>query len=330
MNILVVGAGAMGQNHVRVYSKLSQVSKVMVVEPSEDARKRLSERAFPKTVAYSSLEDALKEKIDAASVVVPTKHHYAVASKLISLKIPVLVEKPICDNLEDARKLVAQAKAAKVPLLVGHVERFNPAVIALKKHASALGEVFYASARRLGVPTQRDVGEAFYDQAVHDIDVISFIAGKYPKSVSAIEARILDAKSNDLCAALFEYDAGFRAVVEANRVTPIKTRELLVLGTKGEARLNYISQDLVITTSEHTVNKYSTFDELVMRVGRGSELRPYFVKEEPLQVELSHFLEVAKGKAEPLVSGDDGVAALAAVLAGISAAKSGKKEKIGG
>jgi UDP-N-acetylglucosamine 3-dehydrogenase len=328
MNILVVGAGAMGQNHVRVFSELERVRRVVVAEPSEEMRKKLAERNFQKTVAYPSLAEALaKEKVDAASVVVPTRLHYSVASSLIARKIPILIEKPICDNLDDARKLAAEAKAAKVPLMVGHVERFNPAVRALKKHLHSLGDVFYASARRLGVPTQRDVGEAFYDQAVHDIDVISFVAGKYPTHVSALEARVLDGKSNDLCAALFEYD-GFRAAVEANRVTPIKTRELLVLGTKGEARLNYISQDLVITLAEQAVTKYSTFDELVLRVGRGSELKPYFTKEEPLKAELSHFLDVAKGTAEPLVTAEDGIHALAAVMAGIASAKSGKREAI--
>lgn len=328
MNVLVVGAGSMGMNHIRNYAEGLGVERVVVVEPSADARKKLAERAFHNVVVYESLDEALsKEKPSAASVVVPTKHHCAVASKLIAAGIPVLVEKPISDNVADGRKLVQEAEKAGVLLMVGHIERFNPAVQTLKKHLHSLGEIFYASARRFGVPTDRDVGEAFFDQAVHDIDVISFLVGKYPEKVSAIEAQILDKRYNDLCAALYEFN-GFKAAVEANRVTPIRTRELIVLGTKGEARLNYISQDLVITHAEQAVTKFNTFDELVMKVGRGTELRPYFPKEEPLKAELHHFLQCAQGKAKPMITGEDGLRALAAAIAGVKAAKSGKREKV--
>jgi len=328
MNVMVIGAGAMGFNHVRNYASFPEVKKLIVVDPSEEALKKTSTLGHGNLSTYKTVEDALKhEQVDAASVIVPTHLHYQVASGVIARGIPTLVEKPITSTVEDGKKLIAEAKKQNVPLMVGHIERFNPAVQALKKHISSLGEVFYASARRFGVPTDRDVGEAFFDQAVHDIDIISFLVGKYPETVSAVEAKILDKKYNDLCAAIYEFN-GFKATVEANRVTPIKTRELLVLGTKGEARLNYISQDLVFTHAEHAVTKYSTFDELVLRVGRGSELRPYFAKEEPLKLELHHFLDCAKNKKPPLTTGEDGLHALAAALAGIKSARSGKREKV--
>lgn len=328
MNVLVVGAGSMGANHVRVYAEALGVERVVVAEPFEEARKKLQARGLHNVVIYPSVKDALaKEDIAAASVVVPTAHHYSAASELVSKGIPTLVEKPICDNLADAKKLVKEAQKANVLLMVGHIERFNPAVLALKKHLHLLGDVFYASARRFGVPTPRDVGEAFFDQAVHDIDVISFLVSKYPTKVNAVESQILDKRYRDLCAALYEFD-NFRATVEANRVTPIKRRELIVLGTKGEAHLDYINQDLVLTTAEHAAIKYSSFDELVLRVGRGTELKPYFVKEEPLKVELQHFLNAAQGKEKPLVTGEDGLRALAATLVGIKAAKTGKREPI--
>lgn len=325
MKVLVVGTGAMGRNHVRVYSENPRVKEVIVSDPSQQSLDGV--KNFQKTKPYTDLEKALAEKPDCVVVAVPTKLHYQVSMRILEEKLPLLVEKPITDNLEDGKKLVEKAENQKALLLVGHVERFNPAVQALKKNLHLIGELFYASAHRFGVPTQRDVGDSFIDQAVHDIDVISFLYGKPPKEVSAIERKIVDAKSNDLCSALFEYD-GFTATVEANRVTPIKNRELTVLGTKGAAKLDYITQDLTIFMSDNLNTKFSTFDEIVLRVGRGTEIKPYFVKDEPLKVEANHFLDCVQGKTHPMISGRDALHAVAAVQAGQKSAKSGSREKV--
>lgn len=328
LNVLVLGAGAMGGNHVRVYSELKETNRIAVVDSDREALDKIKAKKFEKVAAYQSAAEALKaERIDAASVAVPTNLHYKAAGELLAKGIDLLVEKPITESIEDGKKLVVQAAREGLVLMVGHIERFNPAVQALKKNLNLIGEPFYASAHRFGIPTQRDVGEAFLDQAVHDVDVISYLVGKYPKKVSATEAKIVDAKSNDLCAAIYEFDS-FKATVEANRVVPIKSRELVVLGRKGAARLEYISQDLSIIRAEHVETKYHTFDEIVLRVGRGTEIKPYFAKEEPLKLELQHFLDCVAHERKPLVTGEDGVRALAAALAGMKAAKTGRKEEI--
>ncbi|NYZ75457.1 Gfo/Idh/MocA family oxidoreductase [Candidatus Micrarchaeota archaeon] len=329
MNVMVVGAGMMGFNHVRNFSSFNNVKHVIVVDSSEEALKKVSSLGHCGTVsAYKTIEEALKnENVDAATIIVPTNSHYKVASSIIAKGIPTLVEKPITETIEDGKKLITEAKDCGVMLMVGHIERFNPAVQALKKNIHHLGVPFYASVHRFGVPTERDVGPAFIDQAVHDIDILTFLVGKYPSEVSAVEARIADKKSNDLCSAIFEFGS-FTATVEANRVTPIKSRELVILGTAGAAKLDYISQDLTIMRADHVTTKYSTFDEIVLRVGRGTEIKPYFVKDEPLKLELMHFLDCVKNKKEPLTTGMDGLHALAAAVAGMKAAKSGKRESI--
>lgn len=329
MNVLVVGVGMMGFNHVRNFSSFNNVKHVTVVDPSEEALKKVSSLGHGDTVStYKTVDDALKnEKVDAATVIVPTHSHYKVASGIVAQGIPVLVEKPITENIEDGKKLIAEAKDRGVMLMVGHIERFNPAVQALKKNLSHIGTPFYASVHRFGVPTERDVGPSFIDQAVHDIDVLTFLVGHYPTEVSAVESMIVDKKSNDLCSAIFAFNS-FKATVEANRVTPIKSRELIILGTAGAAKMDYITQDLTIMRSDHVTTKYSTFDEIVLRVGRGSEIKPYFVKDEPLKLELQHFLDCVKNKKEPLTTGMDGLHALAAAVAGMKAAKTGKREQI--
>lgn len=329
MNVMVVGTGVMGFFHVRNYASFPQVEKLIVVEPSAEALKRVTDLNKSNIVTCKSVEEALKqEKIDAASIAVPTRLHYEVASKIIAKGIPALIEKPIASTTEDGKKIIAEAKQHGVPLMVGHIERFNPAVQALKKNLHLIGKVHYASVHRFGVPTQRDVGPSFLDQAVHDIDILTFLTGVYPTTVSAFEDRVVDAKVNDLCAAIFEYGPHFKAAIEANRFTPIKSRELIILGTEGAARLDYITQDLTIMRADQVTTKYSTFDEIVMRVGRGSEVKPYFVKDEPLKLELLHFLDCAKNNKQPITSGEDGLHVLAAAVAGMKSAQSGKREEI--
>ncbi len=328
LSILVVGAGAMGFNHARVFADSPRVAHVMVCDPMDAALERVKTLGNQKITVTKDLDEALKKKFDAASVAAPTHQHYSVASKLIEHGIPaLLVEKPICASVEEGVKLVALAEKKKVLMLVGHIERFNPAVQTLKKHVAQIGPIVYASTHRFGIPTQRDLGDAFFDQAVHDIDVLSFLSGHHPKTVSAMARRVLDSKSNDLVTAIFDYGP-FPAAVEANRVTPIKTRELIVLGTQGAAKLDYISQELVIYKSDKTETKFSSFDEIVMRVGRGTEIRPYFTKDEPLKVELNHFLDCVEGKAKPQVTPEDGLAAIAAAHAAVKAAQTGAREKI--
>ena len=326
-NVLVVGAGAMGRNHCRAYSHDSRVGHVFVLEPNDQSRSALQAMGLEKVTFVDSLDDALKQDVAAASLVTPTETHYDMATPLLDAGLNVLVEKPITATVTEGKRLAALAEKKGVLVMPGHIERFNPAVRALKKHMPDLGRIVYASAHRFGIPTQRRLADAFLDQAVHDMDVVSFLTGCKPLDIRAVSQRILDAHADDLCSSIVRYD-GFYASIEANRVTPIKTRQLIVLGTKGSAHLDYISQDLVVTHSETTQNKYSTFDEILMRVGRGTEVKPYFQKDEPLRLELHHFLSCVLGEEKPLVTAEDGIMAVAAVAAGMKSAKSGTVEKI--
>ncbi|PIO05785.1 oxidoreductase [Candidatus Micrarchaeota archaeon CG08_land_8_20_14_0_20_59_11] len=328
--VMVVGAGNMGRHHVRVYNELPQVGRVLVVDPSEESRQKVVERNFEKAECFSSIREALAEKPEAATIAVPTQLHFAVANELMEKGVSLLVEKPITDDLKSGAKLMARAAEKKITLQVGHVERFNPAVLALKEHIGMLGRVVYATAHRFGIPTPAKLGDAFFDQAVHDIDVLTFLTGKRPKTVLAHERKILDKESNDLCAAIFEYE-GFDATVEANRVAPIKTRELFVIGLEGTAHLDFNAQELTISKLDSIPRQYTefkTFNELIARAGRGNELRLFIQKDEPLRLELQSFLRSVERKTEPMVTALDGLYAIAASQAAVKAAQSGKREKV--
>ena len=159
--VAVVGVGSMGRNHVRVYSEMPGVELVAVVDCNLQAAQRV-EQVY-RARAYSDVCEMLeKERPEAVSVVVPTSEHHAVAKDMLEAGCHVLVEKPIAATVEDAEDLINTAARLDRILMVGHIERFNPAIIELKRRLDAgeLGPIFQINARRLGpFPTRiSDVG----------------------------------------------------------------------------------------------------------------------------------------------------------------------------
>ncbi|OIO26031.1 hypothetical protein AUJ15_02075 [Candidatus Micrarchaeota archaeon CG1_02_55_41] len=328
---MVVGAGAMGRHHVRVLNELQEVKRVVVVEPSEKARHAVEERGFEKTFFYGDLDEALSsEKPDCALVVVPTRLHAEIGVKLLGAGIPCLIEKPLASDVKECRKLISATKKNNVLLSVGHLERFNPAVQKLLDHLEMLGDVVYGSAHRYGIPSDRVLDHTFIDQAVHDADLFSYLTGKRPTHVCAVHRNVSKGKTHDLGAALFEYD-GFVASVESNRVAPIKTRKMVLVGTQGIAELDFTDQVVTITRLDEIPKKYheyKTFNELVSRAGQGNELKLFVQKEEPLKLELQSFISHCSNNTAPVVSGEDGLYAVAAAQAAIESAEKGCRVEV--
>lgn len=327
MKVMVVGAGVMGRNHVRVLNGLSEIDGVLVVDAKQECLDEINKAKFDKVQTFSSIENALKEKPDACTIVTPTASHYAVFSKVNGKVKGILVEKPISDTVETGRRIVEEAKKHDTMLQIGHIERFNPGVAALKKHVAQIGTLRYATAHRFGIPTNRIADDVIIDLVVHDIDALCFISGERPKSVMAMERSMLEKNTNDLATILLEFPS-FQATLEANRVTTVKIRELTLVGAWGNALLDYISQSLVLTHADVASVKYDSFDEVVTRVGKGTEVRPYFHKDEPLKLELKSFLNVVRQGKQSEVTGEDGLNALSTAAAAIESAKTGKKVEI--
>jgi len=177
--VAVIGAGVMGRNHVRVLRELGEVDLVAVADANLDAAIKVA--GIHGTRGYGSHKELFaQEKPDAVIVAAPTNNHHALVVDALDAGCHVLVEKPIAATLEEADDLVARAAAAKRVLAVGHIERYNPAVIELKRRLAdgQLGRVFQMNARRLGPFPQRirDVG-VVVDLATHDIDVMRYLTG---------------------------------------------------------------------------------------------------------------------------------------------------------
>jgi UDP-N-acetylglucosamine 3-dehydrogenase len=186
LGVAVVGAGLMGRLHARVASESDETELVAIVDEAPEAERVARERHVPRLRTVDELL-VRSRRPEAAVVSVPTSEHAEVAGSLLDAGVAVLVEKPIADTVEDACALIERAAALDVPLAVGHVERFNPAVRELQRRLEehALGRVFQVHARRLSpFPTRiGDMGVA-HDLATHDLDLMSLLAGN-PVRISA-------------------------------------------------------------------------------------------------------------------------------------------------
>ena len=315
LRVGVVGVGNMGYHHARIYSGLAKEGRVELVGVADANFERAKEvtKRF-NTIPYADYKELAKEGLDAVSIAVPTSLHKQVALEFIKNGASVLVEKPIAESIESAKEIIKAAKEENVVLMVGHVERFNPAVLKLKDiiNAGILGEIVTMNAKRVGPMVVRiaDVG-VIIDLAVHDIDVMSFLANSRVKEVYA-KARNVKHPANvdDYALIMLTFENEISGVVETNRLTPHKTRTLNIVGTKGIAYLDYINQSLTI------------YDEQWIKEAKIN-------KREPLRNELEHFIECVESKKRPLVSGEEGLHALEVAISALESAKEDKIVKLG-
>lgn len=313
LRMAVIGVGRIGNNHARILADMDDVELVAVVDTNKDQVNRIGNRY--RVHKYTTIDDLFGlEQLDAVCICVPTVNHYEVARRAISEKVHLLVEKPIALTIEQGREIITAAEEAGVTLTVGHVERFNPAVIALRQRIAKgeLGRVFQVEAHRASpFPTHvLDVGVVI-DLAVHDLDVMRYITGSEITRIFAEVRRQVHPSHEDQLIGLFRFADDTIGKVTVNWLTPTKVRELIVLGELGMFVVNYITQDL--TFYENTAVESTDWDTMgVLRgVNEGPMIRYVVPKKEPLRAELEAFTQAIREGSPPIVSGMDGVQALA-------------------
>ena len=308
LNVAVIGVGNMGKHHARVYSEL-RCKLVAVSDPDENRRKEIAEKFSCKH--YKDYKEMLeKEDIDAVSIAVPTRLHKDVALYCIERGKHVLLEKPISDNINDAKKIIQVAKEKNIKLLIGHVERFNPIVQKMKElmDRNELGEITSIIARRVGVfPPQIQDANVIVDLAVHDIDIISYLLNKKPNEIYASGGRALVNKREDY-ADIFMKFGKTNVLIQANWITPVKIRNLSVTGTNGYAEVNYITQEMILykTKLKKIIDDFTD----VVEFAKPEKMKITLEGQEPLRLEIENFIESIIENKEPLVTGEDGLSAL--------------------
>ncbi|WP_295723081.1 Gfo/Idh/MocA family protein [uncultured Methanobrevibacter sp.] len=305
INVGVIGVGAMGYNHARVYYKLEEANLIAVSDVSERTLKKVSEKYNAK--AYSNYEDLLNDpEIQVVSVCVPTTHHHGVVMAAIEHGKHVLVEKPIAFTLEEAEEMIEAAHKKGVILGTGHVERFNPAVQKAKELIGndVIGDIVSASAKRVGPfpPRIKDVGVTI-DLAIHDLDVMYYLFDEDVKKVYASMGSILEkCEYEDHAEIMVNFAGGMAGMLEVNWLTPYKRREISITGTAGIISVDYIDQSIDVH------GKFAQDIEIEHK--------------EPLGEELSSFLNAVKNNEKPVITGEDGLNALKMVIAANKSSKS--------
>lgn len=305
LRVGVIGTGAMGQHHVRIYSEMDDVELVGI---SDVDVKRVGELASHyNTLPFTDYKKMLAQDLDAVSIVVPTMLHRQVVLDALAAGTNVLIEKPIADTVENANAMILASQDAGLKLMVGHIERFNPAVTKMKEiiDSGLLGKVVSISTRRVGPynPRIRDVG-IILDLGVHDIDVISYLYGNKISEVYAIAGKDIHSQE-DHASIMLKFNGDKAGVVDTNWLTPHKVRKMTVIGIDGVAYLDYNEQTVSIHDGEWI---------------REAKIE----KAEPLKRELGHFVDAVRTGDDPIVTGEDGKHALEVALAAIESYRSGQ------
>ena len=335
----VIGLGAMGINHARVYGEMEGVELVAAADPAAE-RRRLAARqrraGSPRT--YADYREMLaRERLDLVSVAVPTRLHREVALAALERRVATLVEKPIAADLEEGQAILAAAEKAGCQLMVGHVERFNPAVQELKRRLEAgeLGRVFLARAERVGPFSQRtrDVG-VVHDLATHDIDVMRFLLASEVERVYAETEAGLRTEHEDLLSAVMRFRSGVVGLLEVNWLTPAKVRRLALVGEAGMFVVDYLTQELVFYERESTgaacLPGQGPSLAALTGGGEGAMTRIPVEKKEPLRAELEAFAEsVALGSPSPVPAGE-ALAALEVATRLVESGRTGCVVQVGG
>lgn len=288
----VIGAGNMGKNHVRVYSEITQLVAIADVLP--EIGKPLAEKY--KTKYYKDYKELIeKEAPDAVSVAVPTNLHKEITIECLKRKIPVLVEKPIAISLKEANEMRAESIKQNVSLMVGHVERFNPAVNELKKIIThkKLGKIINLLAIRVGIsPPLLPNSDVSLELAIHDVDIFNYLLDEFPQTTRIKKYKMFKNSIADSASLMLEYSKA-TALIQTNWITPIKMRKLYVTGTEGFAELDYINQKLVLYDKIIETKPDGDFFELVS-LSEGLKKEVFVSKKEPLKQEISFFLKNIK------------------------------------
>ncbi len=310
LNVGVIGVGSMGRNHVRVLAQMPEVNVAALSDTNEESLQQIA-RTY-RADAYADYQEMLdRVKLDMVAVAVPTRHHQAVTLAAIEHGAHVFVEKPLANSVVECRAMIEAAHRKGVHLGVGHIERFNPAILELKRRLDSgqLGRVFQIRSRRVGPYPARimDVGVVF-DLATHELNIMEYLIGSPIQNLYAETEKEIHASHEDLLSGLLKFANGAVGVLDINWLTPTKIRELSMLGERGMFHVNYLTQELYFYENNYA-NGWEGMVAL-MGVSEGRITKYEIRKREPLVEELERFVGAILRDEEHLITGEEGMRAV--------------------
>lgn len=313
--VAVVGCGRMGRLHARVYSQIPDVKLVGVYDADEESARETAETYF--TQAVSSME-ALLDKVQAVTIAVPTTYHLKTATPFLERGIACLIEKPIARDSTEARQILALAARYKALVQVGHIERFNPAVRAMLELGIQPG---FMEVIRISPLSFRsiDVGVVL-DMMIHDIDIVLQLTRSPITSIDAVGVSVIG-EAEDICNARLRFANGCVANITASRLSLKTERKLRIFGTEQYVSLDYQKRYGIMIRKGSNVE---TVRRIIKQIRRGEiedlsdlnytelvDVQELQIEdEEPLRAELNAFMQAVRGQIKPVVTADDGLAAV--------------------
>ncbi len=293
----VVGVGYLGRHHARIYSELPEAELVGVCDVNAEQAREIAKSA--KTVPFSQHEELIG-KVQAVSIAAPTVHHHRIAKDFLSAGIDVLLEKPMTVTVAEADELVKIAEEKNCILQVGHLERFNAAVLKMVELVTT--PKFIECNRLSPFPDRSTDVDVVLDLMIHDIDIILSLVGSPVKNIHAVGIPVIS-KNVDIANARIEFNSGCIANVTSSRISMKKERKIRLFQPDTYISLNYQDQEIY---AYHRIPNKKDPEGKPDIVGGKVKVK----KEEPLKAELAAFLECAALRKKPLVSGVEGREAL--------------------
>jgi len=325
MRLGVIGIGSMGKNHARVCSELNICKLVGVSDIDKRTVKKTADR-FDVKPFYNYKN--LISKVDAAVIATPTSTHYDIAMDFLKNGKHLLIEKPLCDDIEKAKSLVEKAEEEDLVLATGHIERHNPVVKSIKKslEKGEFGKLITLTSKRVGTfPGQiHDVG-VILDLGIHEIDIMRYLVGEVESVYSQSGGFKQDINFEDHANIILNFENGLSGVVEVNWLTPIKIRRLFLTCSDYFIETDYINQ--VITKSSSFLGKVDESDLYNLPIESNIQ-KISLEKREPLKNEIEDFIDAIVNSREPLTTGMDGMMALKIATAAVLSSKEEKEIKI--
>lgn len=305
VDLAVVGAGVMGTNHGRVAQSIRDVSVSIVCDPDASRAEALATSLGAKHT--TDLDEAIANS-DAVVLATPSHTHGELGERILRAGRDLLVEKPIATTVEDAARLIDAAAARDLILMVGHVERFNPAVAEL---LDLVDSPIHLDITRIGPFSNRLLADVVLDLMIHDVDLARAIVGSDIAEHQSM-ARVVRSTDQDVACGLLRFENGVIASITASRVSQNKVRRIVLTQHKNSITVDLLRQQVEIHRIEHS----EFLSERGVRYRQSGLVEIPFLSQhgEPLARELQHFVTCIQDRTQPLVSGADGLAALKACL----------------
>ncbi len=311
----VIGVGSMGRNHARVYREMEGVELVGIGDQNaQTAAKVGASFVVPYYTDYLKLIDECKP--DLVSLAVPTSLHFKIGCELIERGVHVLIEKPIASTVEEAEKLIELARQKGVTLAVGHIERFNPAVMELRRRVreGMAGRIYKIHTQRLSPypPRIQDAGVVL-DLASHDIDLMRYLMERPVLRLYAETLQTIHSGREDMFNGIMRFQGGAIGILDVNWITPTKIRRLTITGARGMFTCDLLSQELFFYENENAPSQWDTLS-ILRGVSEGNVLGIRIARHEPLAAELADFVGAVERGISPTVTGYDGLETLRIAL----------------